>query len=102
MLSLGFEIVKPSKLSFTKQIYTFWNAKVIIGAHGAAFTNILFCKPKTKIIEFRPYGHPGKNYQRIARVNRLQYKYIESEKKYLNHKGGDIFEDIKKLKKILI
>jgi capsular polysaccharide biosynthesis protein len=102
LLSLGFEIVKPSKLSFTKQIYTFWNAKVIIGAHGAAFTNILFCRPKTKIIEFRPYGHPGKNYQRIARVNRLQYKYIESEKKYLNHKGGDIFVDIKKLKKILI
>lgn len=102
LLSLGFEILKPSKLSFARQIYAFWNAKVIIGAHGAAFTNILFCKPKTKIIEFKPYNHPGKNYQRIARVNSLRYKCIKSKKKYLNHKKGDIFVNIKKLKEILI
>ena len=76
--------------------------KIIIGAHGAAFTNILFCKSKTKIIEFKPYNHPGKNYQRIARVNSLRYKCIKSKKEYLNHKRGDIFVNIKKLKEILI
>lgn len=96
----GFKSVKLSKLSFAKQIYMFWNAKFIIGAHGAAFTNLIFCKPKTKIIEIKPFGHPGKNYQRISEINNLKYESIMSEKKYLKNKNGDIFIDIKKLKKI--
>ena len=51
----------------------FWNANSIIGAHGAALTNLVFCKPKTKVIELKPFGHPGKNYQRISKVNNLHY-----------------------------
>lgn len=99
--SLGFAIVKPEKLSFAKQVYIFWNADFVIGAHGAAFANIIFCRPKTKIIEFRPFGHPGRYYERIASVNKLRYRCLKSEKKYLNHNKGDIFVNIKKLKKIL-
>mgnify|MGYP003705939975 CR=1 FL=1 len=96
----GFVSVKLSKLSFAKQIFMFWNAKFIIGAHGAAFTNLIFCKPKTKVIEIKPFGHPGKNYQRISMINNLQYRSITSEKKYLKDDNGDIFIDIKKLKEI--
>jgi capsular polysaccharide biosynthesis protein len=79
----------------------FWNAKYVIGAHGAAFTNLIFCRPKTKIIEIKPFGHPGRNYQRISKINKLRYKSIISEKKYLKNKNGDIFIDIKKLQKIM-
>ena len=32
-----------------QQIYLFNNAKVIIGAHGAAFANLAFCKKNAKI-----------------------------------------------------
>ena len=96
----GFKSVKLSKLSFAKQIFMFWNAKCIIGAHGAAFTNLIFCKRKTKIIEIKPFGHPGKNYQRISEINNLQYNSIISEKKFLKNRNGDIFIDIKKLKVI--
>ena len=99
--SLGFKFVKPDKLSFAKQVYMFWNAKFVIGAHGAAFTNIIFCRPKTQIVELRPHGHPGRNYQRIASINKLRYRYLQSEKKYLNHDNGDIFVNTKKLKKII-
>jgi len=98
----GFESVKLTKLSFANQIFMFWNAEYVIGAHGAAFTNIVFCKPKTKIIEFRPYGHPGKNYQRIAQINNLKYDFIVSKKKYLNKKNGDIFINLEDLKKKII
>jgi len=77
----------------------FWNANNIIGAHGAALTNLVFCKPKTKVIELKPFGHPGKYYQRISKVNNLHYCLIESQKKYLKNKNGDIFVDLKILGK---
>ena len=94
-----FKIVKLADQSFAKQIYMFWNANCIIGAHGAALTNLVFCKPKTKVIELKPFGHPGKNYQRISKVNNLHYYSIKSQKKYLLNKDGDIFVDLKKLDK---
>ena len=95
----NFKIVKLTNQSFVKQIYMFWNANNIIGAHGAALTNLVFCKPKTKVIELKPFGHPGKYYQRISKVNNLHYCLIESQKKYLKNKNGDIFVDLKILGK---
>lgn len=77
----------------------FWNAKYIIGAHGAALTNIVFCKPKTKVLELKPFGHPGNNYQRISKINNLNYSSIQSDKKYLKNKIGDIFVDLNELNK---
>lgn len=101
LIKKGFKIYQASKYSFAKQIFMFSNAKCIIGAHGAALANLIFCKPKTKIIEFKPFSHPGKNYRRISKINRLNYVSISSKKKYLNNKNGDIYVDINVLKKKL-
>lgn len=94
-----FRIVKLTKQSFSKQIYIFWNANCIIGAHGAALTNLVFCRPKTKVLELKPFRHPGKYYQRISKINNLDYYSIVSKKKYLKNANGDIFVDLKKLDK---
>tara|TARA_Y100000768_G_scaffold131051_1_gene97415 strand:- start:2987 stop:4060 length:1074 start_codon:yes stop_codon:yes gene_type:complete len=101
LIKKNFEILKLSNLSFSKQIFMFWNLRCIIGAHGAALTNLVFCRPKTKVIELKPFGHPGKNYQRISKINNLNYHSIVSEKKFLKKKNGDIFVDLKKLDKII-
>ena len=66
-------IYKPEKLPFKKQIHLFKNASVILGAHGAAFTNIIFCKPGTKIIEIIPADHPNRKCERISKILRLKY-----------------------------
>ena len=95
----NFSIVKLANQKFSKQIFMFWNADCIIGAHGAALTNLVFCKPKTKVLEIKPFGHPGQNYKRISKINNLKYYSIVSEKKYLNKENGDIFINIKKLGK---
>ena len=58
----GYCIVKMDGLSVEEQIRYFENASEIIGAHGAAFTNMVYCKPKTKIIElYHPEYLPGQN-----------------------------------------
>lgn len=51
---LGFVKVAPEKLTFEEQIALFNNADYIIGGSGAAFSNVIFCKPQCKIICFRP------------------------------------------------
>ena len=93
----GFKIIQVGKLSFERQISLFRNAKVIIGPHGAAFTNLLFCRPKTQIIEIKPKNRPN-NYKIISKINNLKYKqFISSsisEKKKIN---GDMYIDPKKI-----
>lgn len=99
LIKNGFKVYRIGEYKFIKQIFMFWNAKYIIGAHGAALTNLIFCKPNTKIIEFKPFNHPGKNYEKISKINKLNYQKIVSKKKYLKNNLGDIFVDLNILKK---
>ena len=74
----GFKIYNPEKLSIQEQIYLFNQASIVAGAHGAAFTNIIFCKPTTKIIEIIPESHPSKKCERISTILKLNYFRIKT------------------------
>ncbi len=69
---------KPEFLSFKKQIKLFNSSSLIIGAHGAAFTNIIFCKPGTKILEIMPSDHPNQKCKRISKILNLKYYRIKT------------------------
>ena len=97
--SKGFSKYKVGQLSFKKQIYLFNNAKIIIGPHGAAFANLVFCKPQTKVIEFKPFHHPTVVNKRISKINDLNFKSIKAPD-FKNDKG-DIFINLDMLKKII-
>ncbi len=71
----SFKIIQVGRLSFKEQIRLFSNAKIIIGPHGAAFTNLVFCRPGTKIIEIKPNNRPN-NYKIISKINKLNYKQL--------------------------
>lgn len=47
---LGFVAVQPELLTFDEQFHLFAGAEVIVGATGAAFANLIFCTPGTRII----------------------------------------------------
>jgi len=99
----GFSKYKVGELSFFEQIYLFNNAKIIIGAHGAAFTNLTFCKPNTKIIEIRPFTQLNNNYKRISWINNLNYRLIKTKELDENQKKfGDIHLPIKELEQCII
>tara|TARA_B100001964_G_scaffold236498_1_gene298303 strand:+ start:275 stop:1387 length:1113 start_codon:yes stop_codon:yes gene_type:complete len=98
----GFSKYRTGELSFLEQIYLFNNAKFIIGAHGAAFTNLAFCKPNTNIIEIKPFTHPNNVNKRISQINNLNYKLIKTKELNENQKKfGDIYLPIETLKQCI-
>ena len=97
----GFTIYNPEKLNVQEQIYLFNHASIIAGAHGAAFTNIIFCKPSTKIIEIIPKSHPSKKCERISKILNLNYYKISVKDNNINKNFPDrIFLTDKNLNQI--
>jgi hypothetical protein len=50
----GFETVEMRGLSHTAQISLFDSADFVIGPHGAELSNLLFCRPGTRVLELSP------------------------------------------------
>ena len=57
----------------------FNNTSIILGAHGASLANIIFCRPRTKIIELIPADHPNKKCERISKILNLRYFRIKTK-----------------------
>lgn len=72
----GFEEVNPGELKLREQVKLFGEAEVIIGAHGAALTNILFCGRGTKILEFLPPNSGSPAFTRLALLRNLEYSLL--------------------------
>ena len=49
----GWQIVKLESMSFLEQMKLFSSAEVVVAPHGAGLINLLWCYPKTKVIEFQ-------------------------------------------------
>ncbi len=54
LAGLGFEIIRPERLSVADQIRLFKEASVIVGASGAGLANVLFADAGAKVIEIQP------------------------------------------------
>lgn len=74
LIDLGFEEVSMTGLSFFEQVCLFNNADVIVGVHGAALTNIMFCKRDCKIIEIIPTNSPARFYTELAGIFELDHQ----------------------------
>jgi hypothetical protein len=76
LVRLGFDVVALDSLSVAEQVRLFRSAECVVGAHGAALTNLVFCDPGTKVIElFAPrYVHPI--YWLLSTHCALDYHYL--------------------------
>lgn len=68
-------------LTFEQQLKYFYNANLVIGAHGAGLCNLMFCKKNTHVLEVLPLKLPLniiKNsiywFKNISDSNNLKYK----------------------------
>jgi Glycosyltransferase 61 len=60
-LRYDFEPIEPSGMTIAEQIRIFSGAKLVAGQIGAALTNLLFAKPRCKVIAMALY-YPDANY----------------------------------------
>jgi rhamnosyltransferase len=59
LAALGFSIVQPELYPIDQQIQIFHQAKVVVGPTGAAFANVLYCRPDTLVVEIVPTAMAG-------------------------------------------
>jgi capsular polysaccharide biosynthesis protein len=76
----GFRLVNMEKLSFREQVELMFGAKVIVGASGAAFSNILFCQKGARVLswllpEFKGFS----SFSNLAQAVGADMRYIFSE-----------------------
>jgi capsular polysaccharide biosynthesis protein len=109
---LGFYVVCLESLSVQEQALYLYHANVVISAHGAGLTNLVFCQVGTKVIEIFAPEYVTACYKEISHICHLSYYYlfgdrfVESKDQFVKPKIHDslrrnILINVAKLKKIL-
>ncbi len=73
----GFVTLDPGTVSVQEQIDHFAAARVIVAPHGAALTNLNFCRPGVRLLEmFAPgYLNPG-YWSIVSNIEDSKYRYL--------------------------
>jgi len=101
LVKKGFEIVFLEKMSIKDQIQLFFESEVIIGPHGAGFSNIIFCQKNTKVLELFSSDNVRSFFFFLSKSNELNYDYLICEKSDKNENFNvDIYSFDKKLEKL--
>jgi capsular polysaccharide biosynthesis protein len=72
----GWTSVDPGKLRLAEQMALFAGAEMIAGLHGGAFTNLLWCRPGTRVLELFAESFVNGCYEGIASCLRLEHRYF--------------------------
>ncbi len=79
-MKLGFEIIDCGKLSLLEQIDTFANSRIIVGEHGAGFSNIIYrCGHPLEILELFPPYHISTCYFVISLALGYHHNVLRSQ-----------------------
>jgi hypothetical protein len=73
----GFKRYELSSLSVAQQISLFHNAKQVISFTGSGCTNVIFCKPQTKVIEIMQASIDATFFY-LADMCRLKHYFIDT------------------------
>jgi capsular polysaccharide biosynthesis protein len=72
--AFGFEIYDPSKSDSSPD--DFAEAEIVVGAHGAGLSDLVFCQPGTRVVEIIPSGHRYPYFASLAMSAGLEYVAI--------------------------
>ncbi|WP_052703076.1 glycosyltransferase family 61 protein [Paenibacillus beijingensis] len=75
----GFRKVVLSHLSLDEKRNIFASAKYVVSALGSGLIHLLFCSPKTKVIEFLPPNFVDICFWRMSNFLKLDYYYLMAE-----------------------
>lgn len=86
----GFEYVLAEKVDFAEQVAMFANAEAVVAPHGAGLTNLVFCAPRTRVIELFP-SRSVDCYYRLCTDLGLEYAYVKTRQFRLHRRVGENF-----------
>jgi capsular polysaccharide biosynthesis protein len=87
----GFETVRLVDWLFTDQIELFSSAEAVVGPHGGGLTNLMFCRPGTKVLELFPAFNKSDVYWLLAAALQLQYSYLKNPEEQVGGRGDADF-----------
>lgn len=89
----GFEVVFTEELSYKEQVNLFHMAKCVVGASGAALTNIIYCQEGTDIVCIIPEEYDFYMYSTIAYLLNLNPIFLNAKVVYKTpYTASDLFE----------
>jgi len=93
-LSSGWAVLDMEELTFSEQIAFFRNAEMIVGEHGAAFTNLLWCRPECRIVELFPHNYLNGCYEAISICLGLDHRFhvFEADSGHTFHVPLDVLK----------
>jgi hypothetical protein len=102
---LGFEVLCCEQLTVAEQAAVFSKAEIVVGAHGAGFTNLVFCNAGTRIIDIFSPTWINPCYWILSNHINLKYACLIGKtlggKTITDDKASNILVDIPEFQKIL-
>ncbi len=74
-----FEAFDPGQFTVQEQAKTFAAADVVVAVHGAALTNLVFCKPGTIVVEIFGPNHVQNTYWIISTIAGLKHYHLAAQ-----------------------
>jgi hypothetical protein len=72
----GFRIVDPGQMTLVEQARLFATADIVVAPHGGALTNLVFCRPGTRVIEIFSPAYVNPCFWSLANGLGLPYLYV--------------------------
>ena len=94
----GFQPVQLESFTLREQARLFSTAEVIAGPHGAGLSNLAFCRPGTRVLEFFGARYVNVCYWALSNQMNLDYYYAIGSPR-LRH--DDMYLDVEKLSSLL-
>ena len=73
LIPLGFSEFDPGQASLQEQADAFRGAEIVVGAHGAALTNLVFCRPGTRVLEMFGANYVNPCYRNLCAAAGLEH-----------------------------
>jgi capsular polysaccharide biosynthesis protein len=75
----GFVAVQPALLSVTEQARMLGSARCVVGAHGAALSNLVFAPPGALLLELFHPAHKNRCYANLAAACQHRYASLDGQ-----------------------
>ncbi len=102
--SKGYGIYYLEKMSVVEQIKLFSNASIVLGLHGAGFSNVYFCPKNATLFEFFTEHYHDSSFKVLTSVLGLKYHYMigkTSNIENIHPQQENVYIDLAQLKMAL-